>query len=229
MYEYFEAFRIDALACGETYYTDVSLKPQNIEAAFEVYQNAKKGTTLLDADGRTIQFGVTIVGRLALKVTTRNETGEEKYLWLPSDESFPSIDKILQENLGTLAEGSADVIGSILDAKRWSLLANDAWLIGGIHAKTEYHFASPLSWKNLWDDGVDRLTVTAREVIGITAHGYEISRPHPNLEAVATWVDEQRVLSASLITYKNHVQKCSNKNAFLKFFKSLPSSATANG
>ena len=47
------------------------------------------------------------------------------------------------------------------------LLANDAWLLGGIHAQTEFHFASPLRWENLWDSEFDRLTVTGREVVGI--------------------------------------------------------------
>ena len=226
MYQYFEAFRKDALACGGVYYPDVSLKPQNIDAAFKIYQTAKKGTTLLDADGKAIEFGVTIVGRLALKVRTRNEKGEEEYMWLPSDESFPSIDEILKENLGTLAEGSANLIGSILDAKSWSLLANDAWLLGGIHAKTEFHFASPLRWRNLWDEGIERLTVTAREVIGITSHGYKLSRPNRKLEAVALCFDERKVLPASLITYKNQVQSYLTCDALLKFFKDLPSEVT---
>ena len=226
MYEYVKPFRDDALTCGEAYYPDVSLKPQNIDAAFKIYENVKKGTTLFDADGKTIQFGVTIVGRLALKVITRKDNGEEEYIWLPSDESFPSIDGIMKENLGTLSEGSADRIGSILDTKSWSLLANDAWLLGSVHAKTEFHFASPLRWRNLWDDDARRLTVTAREAIGITAHGYKISRPNPKLEAVALCVDEKQALAASLITYKNHVQRCLTYDVLLKFFKSLPSEVT---
>jgi hypothetical protein len=225
MYEYVEAFRDDALACGGAYYPDVSLKPQNIDAAFRIYENAKKGTTLLDTDAKTIEFGLTIVGRLALRVGTRKENGEDEYIWLPSAESFPSIDEIMKENLGTLSEGSADRIGSILNTKSWSLLANDAWLLGSIHAKTEFHFASPLRWKNLWDDA-GRLTVTAREAIGITAHGYKISRPSPKLEAVALCVDEQQALAASLITYKNHVQRYLTFDLLLRFFKSLPSEVT---
>jgi hypothetical protein len=40
----------------EAYY-DISLKPQNIDAAFQIYRTAKKGTTLLDADGKTIESG----------------------------------------------------------------------------------------------------------------------------------------------------------------------------
>lgn len=35
------------------------------------------------------------------------------------------------------------------EAGHWSLLANDAWVLGAIHARTEFHFASPLRWENL--------------------------------------------------------------------------------
>jgi hypothetical protein len=93
-----------------------------------------------------------------------------------------------------VGESAANLIGSILDAKSWSLLANDAWLLGCIHAKTEFQFASPLRWRNLWDEGIERLTVTAREVIGITSHGYKLSRPNRKLEAVALCFDERKVL-----------------------------------
>ena len=82
---------------------------------------------------------VTIVGRLALR--------EDNGAWIPSDEQFPSIDEIMQQNLKTLGEDPGEQ-GSVLSAKDWSLLANDAWLLGGIHAKTEFHFASPLRWEN---------------------------------------------------------------------------------
>jgi hypothetical protein len=58
MYECFEAFERDALDCGATHYPDTSLQPQNIRAAFNIYQNARKGTTLLDADGNKIAFGL---------------------------------------------------------------------------------------------------------------------------------------------------------------------------
>ena len=80
MYDSLEAFESDALACGRVFYPDASLQAQNIAVAFRIYQNARKGTTLLDADNNIISFGVTIVGRLALKVKSRNEQGEEEYI-----------------------------------------------------------------------------------------------------------------------------------------------------
>ena len=212
MYEHFDDFKLDALNCGTDYYADASLKPQNIDSAFKIYQRAKKGTTLLDADGNTIAFGVTIVGRLALRVSTRKDNGEEEYTWIPSDESFPSIDEIMKENLGILAEDSLDKIGSILNSTNWSLLANDAWLLGSIHAITEFHFASPISLSNLWDENMKRITVTGREIIGITEHGYEIRRPNPKLESVAICIDKNKAMAASLITYKDYVKRYVNRH-----------------
>jgi len=207
MYEHFDDFKLDALNCGTDHYADASLKPQNIDKAFKIYQHAKNGTTLLDAEGNTIAFGVTIVGRLALSIRTRKDNGEEEYAWIPSDESFPSIDEIMKENLGVLAEDSTSQIGSILNSKDWSLLANDAWLLGSIHANTEFHFASPLNWSNFWDENMQRITVTAREIIGITAHGYEIRRPSPKLESVAVCINRNKAMAASLITYKDYVKR----------------------
>jgi hypothetical protein len=145
------------------------------------------------------------VGRLELKVT-RVVEGREEFEWSPSSESFPSIDAIMRENLGTLHEDSPDQVGSILDSKTWSLLANDAWLLGSIHAETEFHFASPLTRANLWDDKRNRLTVTGREVIGIVAHGYRVRRPNPRLEAVAVCADPAAARSASLLTYRAQLQ-----------------------
>lgn len=219
MYEHFDDFKLDALNCGKDYYRDASLTPQNIDSAFTIYQHAKNGTTLLDADGNTIVFGVTIVGRLALRISTRKDNGEEEYTWIPSDESFSSIDEIMKENLGVLSEESIDQTGSILNSKNWSLLTNDAWLLGSIHANTEFHFASPLKWDNLWDDNMERITVTAREIIGITAHGYEIRRPNPKLESVAVCIDRNKAMAASLITYKDYVKRYVNRDVVSTLFR----------
>lgn len=225
MYEDFEIFKRDALSCGAAYYPDKSFELQEVEAAFKIYRNAAKGTTLLDADDNRVAFGVTVVGRLALKVQTRKENGQEEYTWVPSDESFPSIDEIMKQNLGILDENTQESSG-ILATSNWSLLANDAWLLGELHAHTEFHFASPLSWENLWDEEAKRMTVTAREAIGITMHGYQIQKPQPKLEAVAICVDPQKSRVASLTSYRNHVQRAMSCPAMQGFLASLPPAAT---
>jgi hypothetical protein len=221
MYTSFEDFQRDAAACGTAHYPDASLQPQATDAAFKIYNNASRGTTLLNAEGESVSFGITVVGRLALK--SRLVDGREEFEWIPSDESFPSIDAIMRENLGTLSERRSDQVGSILDSKTWSLLANDAWLIGSIHAGTEFHFASPLTCSNLWDDNKNRLTVTGREAIGIVSHGYEVRRPNPKLEAVAVCTDPAKARSATLLTYKTHLQLADRNHIFRWAFDEPPS------
>ena len=88
----------------------------------------------------------------------------------------------------------------------------DAWLLGSIHANTEFHFASPLNWSNFWDENLQRITVTAREIIGITAHGYEIQRPSQKLEAVAVCINRDKAMAASLISYKDRVKRYVNRD-----------------
>ena len=216
MYEHINEFQTAALECGADYYSDGSLQQDKIAAAFRIFRNASAGTRLSDFEGNPVDFGITIVGRLALRA--------DDGTWVSADESFPSIDEIMQENLKIMDEDAGDS-GSILSASLWSLLANDAWVLGGIHARTEFHFASPLRWENLWDEGGSRMTVTAREVIGITASGYRIIRPVPKLEAVAQCSDETRAAAASLQDYKKAVQKYQTIETFRKFYKTIPESA----
>jgi len=214
MYKSLAAFKSDAQKCGRSYYRDHSLEPENIENAYKIYQNAGLGTTL----------GLTIVGRLALKETTVKD-GKTTFKWLPSDPNFPSIDEIMQQNLGTMDEKAGDR-GSILDTRHWSLLANDAWLLGSLQAGTEIHFASPLSWTNLWDKQADRITITAREAIGITSMGYKIERP-TKLEAVATCTGGEGAQRASLLSYKAQVETYGTRPALQQFFlTTLPPKAT---
>lgn len=212
MYNSQEDFAKDAQSCSSTYYSDSSLQPQKIDVAYAIYQKAKAGSLL----------GITIVGRLQLKA--QGVDGE--FVLIPSDESFPSIDEDMKKNLLTLDEDFNQQSGSILSSENWSLLANDAWLLGSLHALAEFHFASPLRWNNLWDENKKRISVTAREVIGITSFGYQLIRPQPKLEAVAVCVNEQEAINASLVTYKEKVITYLTEDALQQFFKSLPSEVT---
>lgn len=214
MYPSIESFREAALACGAGYYADGSLEPPKLEAAYLVYQNALGETKLRNFDGYPEDFGVTVVGRLALRTDGR---------WVPSNEDFPSIDEIMRENLGVMTDalGSA---GAVLDAKNWSLLANDAWVLGGIHARTEFHFASPLSWENFWDSQRERMTVTAREAIGIMSFGYEIFRP-TKLEAVAVCRNAELAAGAQLHTYSLSIRACVTARALRSAWEKVPEAA----
>ena len=209
MYNFQEDFRKDAQSCGSNYYSDESLQQQKISVAYTIYQKARQGSIL----------GFSVVGRWKFK----NEI--EKIL-LPSDESFPSIDKPMKNNLLTLDEDFTKESGCILNSENWTLIANDAWIIGGIHANTDFHFASPLRWSNLWNNDRKRMSITAREIIGITSFGYKIIKPNPKLEAVELCVENKKAISASLVKYKEEVEICQEYKALQVFFKSLPSNVT---
>jgi hypothetical protein len=107
VYEHIKEFQAAAKACGPDYYPDGSLQQDKIEAAFRIYSNARAGTKLADFEGNPVDFGITVVGRLAL----RPDDGR----WIPADESFPSIDEIMRQNLKVMDEDAGDS-GSILNA-----------------------------------------------------------------------------------------------------------------
>lgn len=222
-YKSFDAFKEDAVSCGPVYYSDDSLVAKKMEIAYQIYLKSFEGAKLYDLEGNAIDSYITIVGRLALK--KMNPGATQQYTWVPSNEEFPSIDEIMRQNFGTMDE-EAEHSGSILNAKNWSLLANDAWLLGGIHAHTVFHFASPLSWDNLWDQADNRISVTAREVIGILSHGFEIIRPNPKLEAVAITKNSGLSSTASLLSYKSAVEKFSSQEGIAQFYKNLPEEVT---
>jgi len=215
MYKSPDAFRLDAFACGYDYYSDDSLTPSKLAAAYTIYRQASGGTKLKDFDDSVTDWGITIVGRLAL----RGDNGA----WIPSSEAFPAIDEILQQNLRTLGDETGEQ-GSILNSKEWSLLANDAWLLGGIHAGTEFHFASPLRWENLWAATERRMTVTAREAICIMACNYEILRPS-TLEAVAVCIDTTKARETSLLSLKEALVKYSDSESLRAFYETIPPAA----
>ena len=111
MYERIDEFQAAASKCGTDYYTDGSLHLDMLDAAFRIYRNASAGTKLSDFEGKPVNFGITIVGRLALRV--------DDGTWVSADESFPSIDEIMRENLKVMDEDSDDS-GSILSTSHWS-------------------------------------------------------------------------------------------------------------
>lgn len=212
MYKIQEAFSKDVDKCGigkgKTYYYDTSIngsvtQRSIVGVAFKIYNRVNKGTKL----------GLTIVGRLA-----RKENGE----FVPSNQKFPSIDEILKQNLQIVNE-SGETVGGILETQKWSLLANDAWLLGSIHALTEFHFASPFPLENLWDQKEGRPTVMGRELIGIDSVGYKIYRPYPNQEVIAICPENKKemVKNSTLPDYKNAVGKIQKEGSsyFRQFSK----------
>ncbi len=154
------------------------LEPAAIENAFRVYQHALH--TNLD---------LAIVGRLV---------GE-------STEAAPGIDDPLRQNFARMNEGAQG--GAVLNSEKWTMLMNDAWLLGGLHSTNPFYLASGRTPENVKGTNPDfPMTVTGRELIGITSSGYEIVADHPALGEVAQPFDKDVARSANLRTYAEAIQ-----------------------
>jgi len=152
-------------------------------------------------------------------------TGKPLKKWKPK--SF-SVEGLYNSNNKMLSVFGSYPIVMYIANLYWSLLANDAWLLGGVNSHKEFKIVSPLKWDNLWNEKEKRMTVTARELIGITSFGYKI-RPSKNKDgdqfeikgdpkegieegnmiayAYAECTNKDLASSASLLTYKDNVQR----------------------
>ncbi|MFH9263927.1 hypothetical protein ACH4KN_06625 [Streptomyces sp. NPDC017546] len=87
------------------------------------------------------------------------------------------IDDILRENLQTISQNAGTDSGTILNTDRWSILVNDAWLLGGVHAGVNFYLASQRRQGNIHDG--QRLKVYGRELGNLKSFGYAIKAgPH---------------------------------------------------
>ncbi|EYF03651.1 hypothetical protein [Chondromyces apiculatus] len=167
--------------------------------------------------------------------------------FVESTEDFPGIDPDLRANFLSLNEemksqilGTNQQVGAVLNSTKWTLLANDAWLLGGIHQQGEIQFASPLQWSTLWDEAFERPTVTGREVIGICRFGYELFQNTYTVSASdgsgqksgpatlmrlgsgARVADPARAKAATLVDYNEEIlRKTASRSTFIQFFKLL--------
>lgn len=148
-----------------------------IEMCFKVYQNAA-----------TNPLGSLVVGRIVKK------DGNARPINL--EQIGRGLDDIERANFGTTNDVSG---GSVLDSQYWSIAMNDAWLMGGIHAHLDFYVASPRTEQNLLDPKFD-VTVTGREIFGLTTFGYTV-HPNTRLGEVYVCTDEKRASAATFVAY----------------------------
>ncbi|MEM1180011.1 MAG: hypothetical protein AAGM22_16845 [Acidobacteriota bacterium] len=133
-----------------------------------------------------------------------------------ADEANPGIDGLVQGNFHIMDEVFTG--GAVMNSNRWTILVNDAWVLGGIHAHTPFYLASPRTLANLYQDDANRLTVTGRELVGLRAFGYQVNPSDLGEVAVCQNVDggHQRALAAdaSFEAYAVAVQEMSVNNAW---------------
>jgi hypothetical protein len=101
----------------------------------------------------------------------------------PSTEYDPGIDQTTRNNFHEMNE--VDYGGSVMNSVNWTILMNDAWVLGGIHSHTPFYLASPRTQVNVAAGAPRGMTVTGRELIGVTTFGYEIVHAHASLGETA--------------------------------------------
>ena len=98
-----------------------------------------------------------------------------------------------------LVEGTR---GNALEMDKWSPVLNDSWILGGIHRLADFVLYSPRSFQNLWENSSFRvgMVVTARELSGLTAFGYERQTvTGEQVKYICT--DKTKAQSADLLAY----------------------------
>lgn len=161
-----------------------------IDKCYQVYQNS--ATNHLDA---------LVVGRLVKK------DGASKPVNL--SQIGHGIDDIERANFGRANNSS---VGSVLDTQDWTVAMNDSWLMGGIHACHDFYVASPRTAQNVLDPQFG-VTVTGRELLGLTTFGYTI-HPNTRLGEVYVCTNKGRAQGATFTEYEKVFQTAKSGGGF---------------
>lgn len=113
--------------------------------------------------------------------------------------------------LASLGKTSLHERGSVLRASPWSIVLNDAWVLGGIHGYINFELVSSLEEGSILDSRYtpdqpkDRMfRVTGRELIGLTTFGY--AQVYGPVERISHDINPQRS------TRSNALIQCVNKS-----------------
>lgn len=184
-YASYDEFKKDVKDC-EKYYNP-EIVGRSLETAWKVY-NAAQNTNLK----------LLLVGRIVKPDNTQDT---------------PGIDQYAKDNFFIMNE--IDTGGSILNSTNWTLLVNDAWVLGGVHKRIDFYLASPRVRNNLYDTKAKRMTVTARELAGLKTFGYRLIS-HPQLGEVA--VSESDTANfATLLKYNQQLDTLNTEDKVISY------------
>ena len=107
------------------------------------------------------------------------------------------LDDVERFNFGTTSDRTQ---GSVLWSQYWSIPLNDSWLMGGIHAGLPFYVASPRTQGNILDPQWG-ITVTGRELLGLTTFGYELN-PNTTLGEVYECQNPAKASRATFMEYE---------------------------
>lgn len=172
---------IGAVRAADPPYSEQALKTINLSWA--VYLGAQEAKLNLLVLGRWVRESI------------GNELGVDE-----------SVEDNFRNMNGTTVGGS---LVKVPDAD-WSVLVNDAWVLGGIHSLSTFCLSTPRKPGNVYNmrhghDFYHHLTVLGRELVGLMAFGYAIRRDHPALGEVAVCVDAGLAKAATFAAYSRHI------------------------
>lgn len=148
---------------------------KEIKRAFEAYQNALNGPLevilLGDASLRENMELIQNFGSLATESQVDHKVMKEflKKALIASDSDVHSrhlnLKKIVKYHVTQ---------GAIMYDSKWWILRNDAFILGGIHSKKQFHIVqkTALTASQIWDFANNRPTVLGRELIMLMAASY---------------------------------------------------------
>lgn len=118
--------------------------------------------------------------------------------------------------------------GSVLDTANWSIEGNDAWIRGGVDGKKIFHLAASDINISLLKDSASQLpmTVTARELIGLSGAGYSPVISEFNSVLGITLVSDSSHMATTFNqkVYSDLVNRATNNiihNTDTDFFKNI--------
>jgi hypothetical protein len=167
--------------------------------AFQLYQNAIRPSLNLLVVGRTN------IGRSGKLAGHAIDEIELTNFGATNDGSSP--DPRTVNGSGAMSEPSPTraTRGGVLHYPTgWHFLMNDSWILGGVHGGVEFHLASPRVTQNIFADGM--LTVTGRELTGLRAFGYAITKMVNGTE-IAFCCDPSAAAGATLARYWHEIDR----------------------
>lgn len=152
---------------------DIDSTKNNVRSAYDVYQKAVNG-----------EKPFCIIGRKEKKDKNGNEIGLNACLSvveIGTDTKEKIFDVYKHPEKTNFKYGNSSQEGHFLNDTNWSLLMNDAWILGGIEAGKTFYFAQKDGFSKFKDveDLLESdnpkypISVTARELIGLRCYGYE--------------------------------------------------------
>lgn len=142
--------------------------PRALISAWQMYVLARWDSRALVEGGKSYN----VIGRLNKPPVIEAPKGTR---------GFPNVHLRIEIDPGIywslqIGQHTVSFIDFTLQSDFWKIFVNDAWLLGGIEGGKHFLLLSPLSLMNLYDEDSRRMTVTAREAIGLVKLGYSFAR-----------------------------------------------------